>query len=538
MKKFIILFMIIHIFSYANYLISNSEIVLFYDKSYNSVHYMRGDIFQGIDISRIEGKLILDGEKVISVNKYFESANLIPQTNILKLNYNIDGKYLTVNIIPSMIEKDKLYFVVEFVNFLKDNRKVDFAFRIAPQYDNKYVEYNESKDSYGYDRFYFKSENYKGETYIARDSVIEELMLEKVEGKIKKYQDDNMYYIIHNVDYNKPIEFVVKFYRDFEEDKKEEGTEVLSKELAYWENVNSNIKFLDRRNNFFNQLRNLEVMVSRAVIPNQISYNTSDESLNTKMKLYYLTSKYDKNFNPSKFLEDLYSKKSENQKVVYYTFLFKYLNVSGDYLAPKLLNEKIIPEVESILGYLEEENEEIINIRDNINNYYWYYELINNIENRPEFVEKRDFILAKKKLLLNYINRNYVLDDGLKIRKESSESYYKNIRFMSFLPKEKQLKILKEDYKKYYNRFYGLLKPKGEERIDLGYNLDFIIKLYENGERDLANVLFANLETYIRRNDYYIIPDIYPDKDNPAGIYGELLYLYFIAAENKERYGN
>ena len=538
MKKFIILFMIIHIFSYANYLISNSEIVLFYDKSYNSVHYMRGDVFQGIDISRIEGKLILDGEKVISVNKYFESANLIPQTNILKLNYNIDGKYLTVNIIPSMIEKDKLYFVVEFVNFLKDNRKVDFAFRIAPQYDNKYVEYNESKDSYGYDRFYFKSENYKGETYIARDSVIEELMLEKVEGKIKKYQDDNMYYIIHNVDYNKLIEFVVKFYRDFEENKKEEGTEVLSKELAYWENVNSNIKFLDRRNNFFNQLRNLEVMVSRAVIPNQISYNTSDESLNTKMKLYYLTSKYDKNFNPSKFLEDLYSKKSENQKVVYYTFLFKYLNVSGDYLAPKLLNEKIIPEVESILGYLEEENEEIINIRDNINNYYWYYELINNIENRPEFVEKRDFILAKKKLLLDYINKNYVLDDGLKIRKESSESYYKNIRFMSFLPKEKQLKILKEDYKKYYNRFYGLLKPKGEERIDLGYNLDFIIKLYENGERDLADILFANLETYIRRNDYYIIPDIYPDKDNPAGIYGELLYLYFIAAENKERYGN
>lgn len=215
---------------------------------------------------------------------------------------------------------------------------------------------------------------------------------------------------------------------------------------------------------------------------------------------------------------------------------FKYLNVSGDYLAPKLLNEKIIPEVESILGYLEEENEEIINIRDNINNYYWYYELINNIENRPEFVEKRDFILAKKKLLLDYINKNYVLDDGLKIRKESSESYYKNIRFMSFLPKEKQLKILKEDYKKYYNRFYGLLKPKGEERIDLGYNLDFIIKLYENGERDLADILFANLETYIRRNDYYIIPDIYPDKDNPAGIYGELLYLYFIAAENKTNY--
>ena len=98
------------------------------------------------------------------------------------------------------------------------------------------------------------------------------------------------------------------------------------------------------------------------------------------------------------FLEDLYSKKRKIKKL-FIILSFKYLNVSGDYLAPKLLNEKIIPEVESILGYLEEENEEIINISDNINNYYWYYELINNIENRPEFAEKRDFILAKKKIV-------------------------------------------------------------------------------------------------------------------------------------------
>lgn len=88
-------------------------------------------------------------------------------------------------------------------------------------------------------------------------------------------------------------------------------------------------------------MRNLEIMTSRLVIPNQISYNVSEESMNTKIKLYYLSSIYDKNFSPSKFLEDLYSKKSENQQVVYYNFLFKYLNRSGNYLGEKLLSEKL-----------------------------------------------------------------------------------------------------------------------------------------------------------------------------------------------------
>ena len=538
MKKFIILFMIIHIFSYANYLISNSEIVLFYDKNYNSVHYIRGDIFQGIDVSRIEGKLIVDGKKVIAINQYFESATQVYQTNILKLNYNIDGQYLTIKIVPSMLEKDKLYFIVEFINFMDKDKRVDFAFKIAPQYDNKYVEYNESKDSYNYDKFYFKSENYRGKTYIARDSVIEDLTLEKIDNKSKKYQDDNLYYIIEDIDYKKPIEFAIKFYKDFDRKELREGSEVLAQEIEYWDKVNSSIKFLDRRRGFFNQLKNLEIMTSRIIIPNQISYNVSEESLNTKVKLYYLSSIYDKNFNPNKFLEDLYSKKSENQEVVYYTFLFKYLNRSGNYLAENILNEKVMPDILKILGYLKEDNEEILNIRDNINNYYWYYELIKSIEDRPEFANNRELILEKKKVLLEYINKYYVREDGLKIRKDSEDSYYKNIKFIDFLPKDEQLKLLKADYKKYYNRLYGILKGKDEKRIDLSYNLSFIIKLYQNEETTLADILFANLENYIKRNEYYLIPEVYPDRANPAGIYGELLYLYFVATEYKERYGN
>ena len=538
MKKFILIYMLTYIFSYANYLISNSEIVLFYDESYSSVHYVRGDIFQGIDISKIEGKLILDGKDVISINQYFENAILISQTNILKLNYNINGKYLTVNIIPSMIEKDKLYFIVEFVNFLKDNRQVDFAFRIAPQYDNRYIEYNFEKDSYKYDNFYFKSENYSGKSYIARDGIIEDLILEPVEERTKKYQDDNLYYMIKDIDYNKPIEFVIKFYGDFKEKRDRQNSTVLANEIEYWEKFNGDKKFINKRIGALNQIRNLEIMTSRIVVPNQISYNKSEESLNTKIKLYYLDSLYDSEFNPNKMLEDLYSKKNDNQKVVYYNFLFKYLNRSGNYINKEILSGKIIPEILTLLEHLDNENDKISEIRDNINNYYWYYELIENIENREEFLDKKEFLLERKNILLNYLNNYFVTEDGIKIRKEYKKSYYKNIKFIGFLPKERQKEILKKDYKKYYNKLYGLLKENNEKKIDLSYNLNFIIKLYENDEKYLADILFANLDTYIKKNSYYINPTIYPDKANPAGIYGELLYLYFVAVEHKESYGN
>lgn len=538
MKKFILIYMLTYIFSYANYLISNSEIVLFYDESYSSVHYVRGDIFQGIDISKIEGKLILDGKDVISINQYFENATLISQTNILKLNYNINGKYLTVNIIPSMIEKDKLYFIVEFVNFLKDNRQVDFAFRIAPQYDNRYIEYNFEKDSYKYDNFYFKSENYSGKSYIARDGIIEDLILEPVEERTKKYQDDNLYYMIKDIDYNKPIEFVIKFYGDFKEKRDRQNSTVLANEIEYWEKFNGDKKFINKRIGALNQIRNLEIMTSRIVVPNQISYNKSEESLNTKIKLYYLDSLYDSEFNPNKMLEDLYSKKNDNQKVVYYNFLFKYLNRSGNYINKEILSGKIIPEILTLLEHLDNENDKISEIRDNINNYYWYYELIENIENREEFLDKKEFLLERKNILLNYLNNYFVTEDGIKIRKEYKKSYYKNIKFIGFLPKERQKEILKKDYKKYYNKLYGLLKENNEKKIDLSYNLNFIIKLYENDEKYLADILFANLDTYIKKNSYYINPTIYPDKANPAGIYGELLYLYFVAVEHKESYGN
>lgn len=539
MKKLIILFFITYIFSYANYLITNSEIVLFYDKDYNSVQYIRGDIFNNIDISKIEGKLILDEREIISINKYFTGAELLTQNNIFRLHYSIDGKELCVDIIPSMYERDKLYFVVEFINFLPDNRKVDFAFKIVPQHENRYLDFNENSLSYSYDNFYFRVENYSGELYISRDSTIEEFRLEEVREKTKKYQDDSLYYIVKDIDYKKPINFAIKFYQDFNKNSNYNGEYILERETEYWVENGYRNEFEDRKKIFTKELNNLDIMTSRLVIPNRIGYNKSKESLNNKIKLYYLNTLYDKGFNSNKLFEDINIRKSENEAVVYYNFLFKYLNDSGKYLTGELLERKIIPEILSLLDYLEEIDDEVINVRNNINNYYWYYEMITNIEDRREFENYKDFISEKKKFLLNYLNENFVLDEGLKIRKESEQSFYKTIKYIGFLPKEKQLSILMKDYKKYYNRDYGILKrDESDNRIDLDYNLNFIIKLYENGESRLADILFANIKTYIRKNQFYVTTYIYPDRNNMPGIDGEMLYLYFMAEESRKKYGD
>lgn len=127
MKRFILIFLMIHTFSYSNYLISNSEIVLFYDKNFNSVHFIKGDVFNPIDISKIEGKLIIDGSEIISINRFFDRTEMVPGTNILKLYYSINGQNIDVTIIPSMIEREKLYVIVDLKN-LKTDKKLILRF--------------------------------------------------------------------------------------------------------------------------------------------------------------------------------------------------------------------------------------------------------------------------------------------------------------------------------------------------------------------------------------------------------------------------
>lgn len=539
MKKFILMFFLLHIFSYADYLISNSEIVLFYDKTYNNIQYIRGDVFNNIALSQIDCQLIVDKKEVISLNNYLTNISVLQNTNIMQLLYDINGDKLTISIIPSMIEKEKLYFIIDFLPPFMKNKNIDFSIRLVPQYDNKFVQFDKSTGSYHYDNFYFRSENYYGDLYIARNSKLEEFTLEKVVDRDKKYQDDNMYYIIDNVNVNtKPI-FTIKFYHEFSPKIITDSTTIFAQEFEYWNKLDNSIDF-DRSDKITQgQIKNLDIITSRAVIPDQISFNKSKENLDNKIELYYIKSTLDPSFDPMKFLEDINVRKKDSEAVVYYTMLFKYLNNTGNFLDPQLFEKKVSLEVLSLLDYLEESDGEIVNVRDNIRNYCWYFRMIKNIKNRQEFIKDKEFIEDKEKYLYEYVTKYYVLPDGLKTRRDDKKAYYKNIRYMDFMPKEYQVSILNKDLKKYYNSSYGLLiVPEDDGKIDLEYNLTFIIKLYENGDYTLADKMLAKVEELIAQNNEFLIPQVYVNKNNPVGIYGNMLSLYFTAAKYKERYKN
>ncbi len=539
MKKLIGLFFTIYIFSYANYLITNSEIVLFYDKETKSIEYVKGDIFNKIDISNIEFSLILNKREIIPLKRYFVKGEFLSQNNIFRLVYKLEEKEIFIDILPSIYERDKLYILVKFINFPSNQEKIDFVFKISPQYDNKYLIHEGEDSIYSYDNIYFKSENYLGEVYIGRDEELESLNLEEVKEKSKKYEGENFYYIVKDIQYSKPINFIIKFYQNFQKEEKNRREDILARELDYWNQVGIENNYKDKKEIFVKELNNLEIITSRLIIPNKIGYDKSKEDLDIKAKLYYLNTIYNKNFNPNKLLEDINIRKSETQALIYYTLLFKYLNNSERYIGGNIVEGKIIPEVLSLLDYLEEIDDEVINVRNNIENYYWYYELITAVENREAFKEYKEFIQEKKEFLLKYLNSNFVLEDGLKTRKESRASYYKNIKYLGFLPKDKQLEILNRDYERYYNKYYGVLKKENKEkRIDIDYNLNFVIKLYEVGEKRKAELLFSNIKRYIEKNNYYIIKYMYPDRKNILEIDGEMLYLYFMAEESRKKYGD
>lgn len=534
MKRLFLIFLMCYTFSYSNYLISNSEIVLFYDKTTNNIHYIKGDIFQPVNISKIEGKIILDGDEILSLKDYPVEAKIVPETNILQLFYKVNGNNIIVTIFPSMVEKNRLFFSVD-LGKIPNNKTVDFAFHIVPQKDNDFVEYIRETNSFNYsDNISFKSKNYGGRTFIARDSVIENFLLEEVNEKTKKYQDDNLYYIINDIKEDKPILFSFEFYDEFKDNRYITPNMVANQELDYWLKK----QLASKENNRYNKvtkevLKNLDLVTSRAVIPDSISYNDSRENLTNKIQLFYILSKFKSNFDGSKIFADINLKKSETESAEYYTYAFNYMKDNGEKFDPKYFNWKIRPEVLSMVDSIEDSGE-ILDGRDNIFNYYTQYNLIDIISNLDDFQEDREYILERKNLLYDFILKNYVTKDGLKTRRGNEKSNHKNIAYIDFLPKDQQKKILLSDYKKYYNKEIGVLKEKSEKKVDIKYNLEFIIELYENNLKDQGNNLLNNIEKIILNNNCYITPKIDLSGDNYSAIYGEMIYLYLTAIEFRE----
>ncbi|MEG0398177.1 MAG: hypothetical protein RR656_03730, partial [Cetobacterium sp.] len=102
----------------------------------------------------------------------------------------------------------------------------------------------------------------------------------------------------------------------------------------------------------------------------------------------------------------------------------------------------------------------------------------------------------------------------------------KSIKYLEILPSNERIKILEKMYINYYDKKIGVLKSSENSEIDLENNLEYTLKLYENGMTRKGDILFSRLEELIKGNKGYIVPKLQIEDENFIGIYTYPLYLY------------
>lgn len=520
MKNIIIFFILFNTILFGEVMTTNNAISLY---ASSNINYIRGDIFDNMAITQMNFYIIKNHKNIINLTKYHTNTKTILGTTTVVSTYNWNGNELKIEIIPSIYDKNRLFFMVDTSKILSaDSNLLDFMVEIIPKKNNHYVIPHSDRGSFQYDTFRIRSENYPQTLYLSH----------RVDGdyspiikKTKKYVNQNLYFKIPQIFREKDIIFDIKFYRDFD------YNEITKKELTETTNWHDKQEIEYISPILTQNIINLELMLSRSIVPSKINYNKSELELNTKMKMLYSVSLIDPKFNLSSFLGDMNIRKRENEAVLYYALLYEYLNRTQKNLE-KMPYKRIAPmETLTLLEYAKLHKGIIYRISDNISDYYWYFKMIDAIKDRKEFEKDRTFILEKENLLKEYVKKYYVRKNGIKTRKSSKDIDIKNIRYMDFMPKYYQRRILMHDYKKYYNSKIGLLKY--DKDIDLEYNITFIIKLFQNGYIELAQNLFKNYCNLVEKNGNFMAPT---SKDS-MGIYGNMLYLYFVAYDLNNKLG-
>lgn len=511
---YLLFYIAISVSIFANDMLTNSELVLYASDKGRDIHYIKGDIFNDIDIADIRFYLLSDN-KIIDLREYITKIEKNEYTNSLQLEYKEGKMLLKVEIYPNKIERERLNFYIKGENCDMDSK---FAIKITPQREKRYVD-SMNNGVYKYDNFYFSGENSKGTTFIAKEEEFENYILKNIKVREKLGINDNLYYIYSNLGNEFKEVFTISFYNY----NIKKSSKIISEELVNARNKVAEKQFLD-----------LFLCVDRIMIPDRIDYKKSVENFSIKSKLFYYNLLYNKNFEKNRIFEDSNLKKDDNEALIYYALFFKYLNEKNFFVDREYSEKKVLPEVLSLLDLLELIDEEIIYVQDNIEVYYWYFELINAIENREEFSKEKEFIKEKKQLLEKYVRDNYLDKNGLKTRKIYDKSDTRNIGYINFLSLDEQKKILDKDYMRYYDKKLGVLKINNKNKIDIEYNLNFVISLYRIGDYERGNQIFSTVENYIQKNGNYLVKEIQLNGENNFGIDGQLIYLYMTALTYRE----
>ncbi len=528
MKKILLLYILISIFVYGDFLSTNGEVSFSYDNNLNGLKTLKGDVYDVPSISQIEIGIMF-GKDVYPLKDHITDVKLLADTNILFLKSKIEGVRLNTYIFPSSEEKSRIYIINEFLN-PPDGRDIQVIYKLNPYIDTGIVRHNSPKGYYAFEKTRFKSLNNSSGLYISKDEYIDVFKFREVKEEDIKYQEDKLFFVTKVVDRkNKNYDMVaIDFSKNEWPNKVILNTEVLKKEYLLWREWNWDFKKYPE--DIRAQLTHLKMLTMGEKMPAVVYYGRSVDKLSTRLNIATILSIYGKFQDSRLLLKDYkFKRKNSSKDVAVLLSLFKSWEFSREPFDNKIFLTKVYPIIMRTLKGIDSTGK--FNGGDeDIEVYYNLIMLIEELILNPLEIKDipKKILIEKLEKLKKYVEINFITQKGIKDTPKSDYINPRNIRFIELYPENYKKIFIEEEFKKYYDRRLGYMVLEETKLMDLEYNLYFAQILYNNSFKTQGERLYRRIREVVEKNNNYSAPEMYMNRENEIGIYGNLIYLYLL----------
>lgn len=480
MKKLLLTFICIFSIIKGNYLISNGEIALFYDRKNNIIKNIRGDIYQKDKIANIEILLVDENLKTYRLSDYYTEFQYVGGKNILRLNYKVNAKSIETYIVAPMYEKDRLYIYTR-VNGVEKKYKI--VYQITPI--DLVDEVKREKVGIRYDGV-FISDDVGTRSFLADSVGFSKFKIRDIDKNLKKDLEEKIF-IWNEIDGEINEEFLIFDFSTerFEKKLDLKFFDILNQEIKFWKDLEE--KYKNQQKETINILKDFYILKSQQKRADIILTKTNEEYLN-ELRMIYVEEILNKNSINTKFFSEILFEDRDVIKNIYYYYYFikiallKNLDINLKPIGTDI-DEKFNKNFYQGLSEID----------NRVGNWllkgYIYYKLIEEIEKLVDDKEKTQNFLEIKERLGKKISEEIVDING-------NLRSYSYIKYAEVLPKE----ILKKNIDRLLletGGSLGVLQENG--KILEVENLQLALLLYEQGYKIESDRVFDRMKFFLEK---------------------------------------
>ncbi|MGL4946429.1 MAG: hypothetical protein ACRC4X_02010 [Cetobacterium sp.] len=481
MRKKVLLFLCLYSLLRADYLVTNGEIALFYDKQNNILKNIKDNEIGKDILSNLQILLVKD-YKVYKAKKYYTETKFLSGKNMFYIKYYIDNEILEVYVILSNEQKNNIYIYTN-LNKLDWKPPYNLVYKFSTLNLEGRIENNEGY--YSYDNLNILKD-LNSEIVVSTEQNFESFNVKYLETNLKKELNERVYLVKNIKNKIDGDSLNIVFEKENPIFRKITFEDILLKETRFWNNFDKKYEFLKR--NVVNQIKNFYLLSTSNYAQNSLNMNMSRVNYVRQLKVLHLNAILNKvekipnfNFNKEDSIQNIYS----------YYYYFKILKLKNK----KIDRELIIKNSKTLTKDMDEIYKSIINKEGEwLDSSIIFYNFLVEIEkNDFIFLENENFKLMKSNI--QNIVRKEVLNSSGNLKK------YEYIKYLGVLSTIEQIKIIRYELEKLNNFSFNLLENMNS--VDIIANLDLALLLYENNFVVESDKIFYNIDYFVNLNDIY-----------------------------------